>query len=104
MAHDTDKVYTIMATTIISYYGKNYRFTAQDVADMKQSILTHVRNENDPRNTSDAPKTAWRLRWILDAYAVGCGHTTKKSRAYGYRQLALYKYLTKNDLPNWQDD
>lgn len=93
-----------MTTTIISYCGKKYRFTAQETAQMKQSILSYIKNENDPRNTDNAPKTAWRLRWGFDADAMGCGHTTKKSRAYGCRQLALYESLTKNDLPNWQND
>ena len=90
--------------TIKDIYGRSYRFTANEIADMKRGILAHVKSENDPRNTSDAPKTAWRLRCRLDACAVGSGHTTKKLRTYGHRQLALYESLTKNDLPSWQDD
>lgn len=71
---------------------KNYRFTAQEINQMKEFILTSINNETEKR-------TAWRARLCYEMEAQ-CS-STKKSRDRGTRMLALYEQLTTNDLPNW---
>jgi len=69
-----------------------YRFNAQEIAQMKESIIMAVKSETEK-------KTAWRLRSVLE----GCVEfsLTERNRKINARKLALYESLTNNDLPNF---
>lgn len=74
----------------------NYRFKTAEMEAMKQNILTHVENETET-------KTAWRLRCAIEGQLMCC-RPSKRRAAQLERELALYEKLTRNDLPNWQDE
>jgi len=73
-----------------------YRFNAQEIARMKESILLTMQHETELK---DGKKTTWRLRLVLEdivEYSL-----TERNRKKNARTLALYESLTTNDLPNW---
>lgn len=72
----------------------NYRYKAAEIEAMKASILTHIANETET-------KTAWRLRLAIEGQLTCC-RPGKRDTAKLERRLALYRRLTKNDLPDWQ--
>jgi len=73
-----------------------YRFSAQEIAQMKESILMTAKAETELK---DGKKTAWRLRLVLEGL-VGLSQS-ERTRKINARKLALYESLTTNDLPNW---
>lgn len=74
----------------------NYRFKTAEIEAMKKNILTHIEHETEN-------KTAWRLRCAIEGQLMCC-RLSKHEAARLERELALYEKLTKNDLPNWQDE
>lgn len=74
----------------------NYRFKAAEIEAMKKNILTHIEHETEN-------KTAWRLRCAIEGQLLCC-RPSKREAVRLERELALYEKLTKNDLPNWQDE
>ena len=74
----------------------NYRFKAAEIEAMKKNILTHIEHEAET-------KTAWRLRCAIEGQLMCC-RPSKREAARLERELALYEKLTKNDLPNWQNE
>lgn len=74
----------------------NYRFKAAEIEAMKQNILTHIEHETEN-------KTAWRLRCAIEGQLLCC-RPSKREAARLERELTLYEKLTKNDLPNWQNN
>lgn len=74
----------------------NYRFKTAEIEAMKKNILTHIEYEAET-------KTAWRLRCAIEGQLMCC-RPSKREAARLERELALYKKLTKNDLPNWQSE
>lgn len=74
----------------------NYRFKTAEIEAMKKNILTHIEREAKA-------KTAWRLRCAIEGRLMCC-RPSKRDAARLERELALYKKLTKNDLPNWQSE
>lgn len=74
----------------------NYRFKTAEIEAMKKNILMHIEREAET-------KTAWRLRCAIEGLLMCC-RPSKREAARLERELALYKKLTKNDLPNWQHD
>ena len=73
-----------------------YRFRAQEVAQMKNSIIVHCNTEREPDKYGN--KSAWRLRCVLEGLYMCCP-CSKKERSRRFRRLALYEKLTKNDMP-----
>jgi len=73
-----------------------YRFNAQEIARMKESILLTMQHETELK---DGKKTAWRLRLVLEGL-VGLSQS-ERTRKINARKLALYESLTNNDLPNF---
>lgn len=67
-----------------------YRYTAPEVAKMKESILGHIANEDVLVN---GEKTAWRLHCALSG-AYLCCPGSKRKKARQARELALFESLT----------
>ena len=74
----------------------NYRFKTAEIEAMKKNILTHIEHEAET-------ETAWRLRCAIEGQLMCC-RPSKRDAARLERELALYETLTRNDLPNWQDE
>jgi len=74
-----------------------YRFSAQEIAQMKESILMTAKAETELK---DGKKTAWRLRLVLEGL-VGLSQS-ERTRKINARKLALYESLTNDDLPKWE--
>lgn len=73
-----------------------YRFSSEEIAEMKDNILTHCNNEQCPDEHGN--KSAWRLRLVLEGLYMCC-QCSQRERAKRRRRLALYESLTRNDVP-----